>query len=334
MNGEQAPTGRGGSRSPFGVRRSSFTLLASLFGVLLLSSITLLRAQDPVFRSGSSDLVVLPVVVTDKQGGYVSDLPRERFMVYDNGRRVPIDLFTNQDAPVTVGLIIDASGSMQAKIADVIAASLTFARSSNPEDELFALRFNDDVQEMVPDRPFLMAADLGALESAVRAIRIEGRTALYDGLMAGLDHLDKGARVRKALIVISDGGDNASAATLDRVQARARRSNAAIYTIGIYDEDDVDKDPGVLKSLANNSGGERYLPRSPSDLSRIGERIARDIRGGYTIGYVPPARDGAYHRVKIEIDKAADKTAGTTSNRRLDVRTRPGYFAAMGAAQP
>ena len=94
----------------------------------------------------------------------MSDLPRERFTVYDNGRRVPIELFTNQDTPVTVGLIIDASGSMRSKIADVIAASMTFARSSNPEDELFALRFNDDVQDVIPDRPFLMAADLRALD--------------------------------------------------------------------------------------------------------------------------------------------------------------------------
>jgi Ca-activated chloride channel family protein len=285
-----------------------------------------LLAQEPSFRTGSSDLVVLPVVVTDKQGRYVSDLPSDRFTIYDNGRRVPIDLFTNEDIPVTVGLVIDASGSMRAKLGEVIAASLTFARSSNPQDELFAIRFNDDVQDVVPDRPFLMAGDLGALESAVTSIRADGRTALYDGLMAGLDHLAKGTRARKVLVVISDGGDNASEATLDRVLARARDSNAAIYTIGIYDNDDMDKNPGVLKSLARTTGTERYLPRSPGDLLRACERIARDIRGGYTIGYAPPARDGAYHRIKVEIDPS--------SARRLNVRTRPGYFAAGRPAQP
>jgi Ca-activated chloride channel family protein len=294
--------------------------------VIVLLLVAPLLAQEPSFRTGSSDLVVLPVVVTDKQGRYVSDLPGDRFTIYDNGRRVPIDLFTNEDTPVTVGLVIDASGSMRAKLGEVIAASLTFARSSNPQDELFAIRFNDDVQDVVPDRPFLMAGDLGALESAVTSIRADGRTALYDGLMAGLDHLAKGTRARKVLVVISDGGDNASEATLDRVLARARDSNAAIYTIGIYDNDDMDKNPGVLKSLARTTGAERYLPRSPGDLLRACERIARDIRSGYTIGYAPPARDGAYHRIKVEIDPS--------SARRLNVRTRPGYFAAGRPAQP
>ena len=295
------------------------------FAMLLLLTAPVV-AQEPSFRTGSSELVVLPVVVTDKQGRYISDLPSAQFAVYDNGRRVPIELFTNEDTPVTVGLIIDASGSMRAKLGEVIAASLTFARSSNPQDELFAIRFNDDVQDVVPDRPFLMAGDLGALESAVTSVRADGLTALYDGVMAGLDHLAKGSRARKVLVVISDGGDNASDATLDRVLARARDSNAAIYTIGIYDDDDTDKNPGVLKSLARTTGGERYLPRSPGDLLRACDRIARDIRGGYTIGYVPPAHDGVYHRIKVEID--------ASSARRLNVRTRPGYFAAGRTTQP
>lgn len=281
-------------------------------------------AQEPSFRTAASELVVLPVIVTDRQDRYVSDLPRDRFIVSDNGRRVPIELFTNQDTPVTVGLIIDASGSMRTKIADVVAASLAFARTSNPQDELFALRFNDDVRDVLPDRRFLMAGDLAALEAAVASIHPEGRTALYDGLLEGLDHLDTGARPRKALVVVSDGGDNASEATLKQVLARARRSNAAIYTIGVYEDDDLDKDPGVLKSLAHETGAERYLPRSVDQLSAVCERIARDIRGGYTLGYVPPARDGAYHRVTVDIEPPA---------RGLHARTRPGYLAA-GPAQP
>jgi VWFA-related protein len=138
--------------------------------------------------------------------------------------------------------------------------------------------------------------------------------------MTGLEHLANGTRGRKVLIVVSDGGDNASEARLDAVLARARDSNAAIYTIGIYDADDLDRNPRVLKSLARTTGGERYEPRSLADLSTVCERIAREIRGGYTIGYVPPARDGAYHRIKVDIDPSA--------NRRLTVRTRQGYVAA------
>ena len=325
MSGERRATNTEQRPSPFSVRRSALVVFHSTCAVLLLLGTSVL-AQEPSFRSGASELVVLPVVVTDKQGRYVSDLPGDKFAVYDNGRRVQIELFTNEDTPVTVGLIIDASGSMRAKLGEVIAASLTFARSSNPQDELFAIRFNDDVQDVLPDRPFLMANDLGALESAVTSVRADGRTALYDGLMAGLDHLAKGTRARKVLVVISDGGDNASDTKLDVVLGRARDSNAAIYTIGIYDEDDMDKNPGVLKSLARTTGGERYLPRSPGELLRACERIARDIRGGYTIGYVPPARDGVYHRVKVEIDPS--------SARRLNVRTRPGYVASARPAQP
>jgi Ca-activated chloride channel family protein len=164
------------------------------------------------------------------------------------------------------------------------------------------------------------------LEKAIGSLHAEGRTSLYDALIAGLDHLKTGSRARKALVVISDGGDNASESTLAQVLARARESNAAIYTVGIYDDDDTDKNPGVLKSLARTTGGERFLPRSPGELLQACERIARDIRSGYTIGYVPPDRDGVYHRVRVEIAPA--------DARRLSVRTRPGYFAAGHASQP
>jgi Ca-activated chloride channel family protein len=264
--------------------------------------------------------VVLPVVVTEKDGRYVSDLASDRFAVFDNGRRIPIELFTNEDTPVTVGLVVDASGSMRPKIGEVVAASMAFARASNPDDELFAVRFNDDVADAVTDRRFLLAGDIGMLEAAMSAVRPDGRTALYDGIIAALDHLEQGSHARKVLIVMSDGGDNASDATLDAVLKRARDSNAAIYTIGLFTDDDLDRNPGTLKKLADATGGERYLPRSPGDLLRACSRIAREIRSGYTIGYVPPDRDGAFHRVRVIVDPAPP--------RRLNVRTRPGYFAA------
>jgi VWFA-related protein len=282
-------------------------------------------AQEPSFKSGSAELVVLPVVVTDKQGKFVSDLTTEQFAVFDNGRRVPIEFFTNEDTPVTIGLVVDASGSMRSKIGEVVAATLAFAKSSNPNDELFAVRFNDDVQSAVSgDTPFLLASDLGRLESAMTSVRPDGQTALYDGVMMGLEHLSRGSRSRKVLVVISDGGDNASTATLDDVLKRARDSNAAIYTVGIYDDNDVDRNPRVLKELAHTTGGERYLPRSPGDLLRVCNRIAREIRSGYTIGYVPPDHDGAYHRVRVVLD---------AQPRKLNVRTRPGYFASGRTAQ-
>jgi len=302
---------------------SAFLPWISAFLLCCLSAFPA-SAQEPSFRSGSSELVVLPVVVTDKQGKFITDLTTDQFAVFDNGRRVPIDFFTNEDTPVTIGLVVDASGSMRAKIGEVVAATLAFAKSSNPDDELFAVRFNDDVQDAVTDAPFLLARDLGRLESAITSVRPDGRTALYDGIMSAFDHLSQGSRARKALIVISDGGDNASNASLDDVLKRARDSNAAIYTVGIYDENDIDRNPRVLKALAQTTGGERYLPRSPGDLLRTCSLIAREIRSGYTIGYVPPDHDGAYHRVRVVLDARP---------RKLSVRTRPGYFAAGRTTQ-
>jgi Ca-activated chloride channel homolog len=298
--------------------RSAYLLGVAVF---LLVGLPARRAaaQEPAFRSTSSELVVLPVVVTDKQGKFISDLTTDQFAVFDNGRRVPIEFFTNQDTPVTIGLVIDASGSMRGKIGEVVAATLAFAKSSNPDDELFAVRFNDDVQEAVTDTAFLPASDVSRLEAAMTSVRPDGRTALYDGIMSAFDHLSLGTRGRKALIVISDGGDNASTAQLDDVLKRARDSNAAIYTVGIYDETDIDRNPRVLKDLAQTTGGARHLPRSPGELLRVCNAIAREIRSGYTIGYVPPDHDGAYHHVRVVLDARP---------RKLNVRTRPGYFAA------
>lgn len=266
---------------------------------------------------------MLPVYVTDRPDHYVPDLAREHFTIYDNGRRVPVEFFSNEDTPVTVGLVIDSSGSMRHKLSEVIAAAMAFAQSSNPDDEVFALYFNDDVHETLPDQRFLLARDLADLRRALSTLVPEGRSSLNDALVQGLDRLDRGSRARKVLVLISDGGDNASAATLDQVLARARASNAAIYTIGIFDDVDPDRNPGALKKISEATGGERYLPRSAGPLLQACEHIAREIRSGYTIGYVPPDRDGAFHRVRVEVN-AADK-------RKLKVRTRPGYFAARAS---
>jgi VWFA-related protein len=282
-------------------------------------------AEPPSFRSASSELVVLTVTVTDKQHRLVTDLSRDHFTVYDNGRRQNIALFTNQDTPVTIGLVIDSSGSMRSKLAEVEAATMAFARLSNPQDEIFTIAFNDTVRDAVPDRP-LFASNLTELAAALRSLVPQGRTALYDSLLFGLDHLAAGTRPRKVLVLISDGGDNASRATLTEVLTRARGSNAAIYTIGLFDNEDPDRNPGVLKSLARATGGERFLPEAPGPLLQSCERIAREIRSGYTIGYVPPDRDGAYHRVRVQIEP--------TDPRHLTLRTRPGYFAAGLPTEP
>jgi VWFA-related protein len=276
------------------------------------------------FVSASSELVVVPVTVSNKQGGLVADLPQARFSVFDNGRRQEVALFSNEDTPVTVGLVIDSSGSMKAKLPEVIVAAATFKRKSNPQDEMFVVAFNDRVVPRGPG-PGSSAADERSLESELQALVAEGRTALYDGLSASLERMALATKPRKALILISDGGDNASRSTLDQILTTARRSNVTIYTVGLFDEEAPDRNPGVLKSLAQATGGERFLPRSPSDLVVACERIARELRSGYTIGYTPPDRDGAYHRIRVEVVSDKEK---------FHVRTRPGYFAANATVSP
>jgi Ca-activated chloride channel homolog len=278
--------------------------------------------QVPLFCSEPSELVVLPVVVTDRHGTYVSGLSRDRFSVYDNGRRGDIALFSDRDTPVTVGLIVDNSTSMGHKIGEVVTAAALFARLSNREDELFAVEFNDTARVAIPSEP-VPAINTARLRRALSFQAPQGRTALYDAILLGLDRIQQRTRPRKILIVISDGGDNASRATIEEVLARARQSNVLIYTIGLFEENDLDRDPNILKVLARETGGERFLPEQPRALLEVCRRIAREIRGGYTIGYIPPDRDGTYHRVRVAVEDTPQK---------LNVRTRPGYFAAPPAA--
>lgn len=281
-------------------------------------------ANASTFHAGSTELVVLPVTVTDTHGRLIADLPRDRFTVYDDGRQQEVALFSNEDTPVTVGLVVDNSGSMRHKLGEVVAAALAFAKVSNPHDELFTLEFNDDVQDANPGR-LLFADDVASLQTSLSALRPEGRTALYDALIAGLNRIENGSRARRVLILVSDGGDNASTATLDQVLARARASNVTIYTIGLFDSDDQDANPRALKAIAQTTGGERFLPASPGPLLADCEHIAREIRSGYTIGYAPPDRDGRYHRVRVNIARG--------DGPKIVTRTRPGYFAA-GASAP
>jgi Ca-activated chloride channel family protein len=265
-------------------------------------------------------LVVLHATVTDRQGGFVSDLDRQGFEVYENGVLQRILLFSNEDIPVTVGLVIDHSTTMRPKLAEVSAAARTFVRSSNRDDELFVVNFNETVSLGLPGT-IRFTSNTAELESAIGAQPTEGQTALYDAIAGALDELRAGSRDKKVLIVVSDGGDNASARSLAQVTKRAAQSSAVIYTIGLFDEDDPDQNPGVLRRLAQATGGEAFLPGQIGEVVAICERIARDIRHQYTIGYVPanPARDGAFRAIRV--------FARTKDHGKLSVRTRTGYIA-------
>lgn len=295
----------------------------------LLSGVHAARglAQDPPTRpvfSSRSDLIVLHLTVLDGRSGFVSGLPREAFTVYEDGRPQEIEFFSNEDSPVTVGLVIDSSGSMQRKREAVIAAGLAFAQSSHPQDEMFTVHFNERVWTGLPDgQPF--TSDLSELRTALERSGARGRTAFFDAVTFALRHLETGHRQKKVLVVISDGGDNASTTTFKELLDRAHRADAVIYAIGLSDWYDREADPDVLRDLAKATGGEAFFvrntDRAKERATEILSRIARDIRSGYTIGYSPEraveADADGFRTIKVEVS--------TPDRRKLTVRARAGY---------
>jgi VWFA-related protein len=275
---------------------------------------------EPYRISVDVDLVVLHATVLDRQGRFVSGLGERDFEVYEDGVRQSIRLFRHEDIPVTVGLVVDHSGSMRPKLSEVIAAARTFVRSSNPEDRMFVVNFNEHVTMGLPgaqgftDRP-------DELESAILRAPATGETALYDAVAAALVQLRTSVQEKKVLIVISDGGDNASAHSLSDVLKMAGESSAVVYAIGIFDREDVDQNPDVLGRLARATGGEAFFPGQLDEVVAICGRIARDIRNQYTIGYAPAsaAKPGAYRAIRV--------VAGGKAYGKLAVRARSGYIA-------
>jgi len=266
-------------------------------------------------------LVVLEATIRDHQGHAVPQLKREDFAVFEDGRPQEIRLFRHDDTPVAVGLVFDHSGSMKQKLDEVTAGARAFVRSSNSRDQMFVVNFNETVSQGLP-QGMRFSDSAEQLAAAVSGHPAVGTTALYDAIIDGLIRLRDGAREKKVLIVISDGGDNASKAPLDRVLKMAEQSNATIYTIGIFEPDDPDGKPGVLRRLAHQTGGEAFFPEKITEAVEICERIARDIRDQYTIGYSSSneKRDGTYHKIRL--------TAHSTKGGKLSVRTRAGYSAA------
>jgi Ca-activated chloride channel homolog len=268
------------------------------------------------------DVVVLHATAQDHKNTLVSGLVKDDFQVYEDGVPQQIKYFSHEDIPVTVGLVVDNSGSMGPKRADVIAAALAFARSSNPQDQMFVVNFNEKVSFGLPvNMPF--TDQVAQLEIALSRIKATGETALYDAVAAALEHLKKGNCDKKVLIVISDGGDNVSKHKLTEILALVGRPDAIIYTIGMFDEQDGDRNPGVLRRLAKDTGGESFLPKSLKDIVPICERIAHDIRNQYTLAYVSTnrRRDGTYRVLQV---KASARGRG-----HLSVRTRAGYHAPL-----
>lgn len=297
--------------------------------VLLGAAMLALLAHGRVIAQDFStavDAVTLSVRVT-RADAYVGGLPESAFAVLEDGEPQAITFFASQDTPATVGVIVDSSISVHAMRDTLVEGAGALAQSANPGDEFFGIAFNEDTWPVLPVRqPF--TSDANVLRDALNTgIRPRGRTGLYDAIAAGLRYAARGSLSRRVLVVVSDGGDNASDATLAEIIAATRASNVVLYAVALIDPIDDEARPEVLKQLAQQSGGESFAARNAAEIRAAIERIARDIRHTYTLGYVParPA-DGAFHHVRV--------TVTPPDRRRVVVSTRDGYVRHPIEARP
>jgi len=274
----------------------------------------------PLF-SVKSELVMLNVTVRDKSRRYLDGLQQDAFTIFENEQQQAIRFFMNEDAPVTIGLLIDNSGSMQPNRDLVIAAASAFARTSNPRDDLFALTFNEEVQAaLATESPFTNDPEM-LREALQRAVTTRGRTALYDALDRGLEYVDQGTHDRKVLVVVTDGSDNASTATLESMVKKIQMSNVLVFVVAIADPVEMTPSWKRLRDLTDVSGGELFHPDNVKQVNEVLQRIAVEIRHTYVLAYEPGEQSPAagVRRVRVAVR--------LPNNQKVSVRTRAGYIA-------
>jgi Ca-activated chloride channel family protein len=275
-----------------------------------------------VFRK-TVDEVVLHATVLDDKRRQVNDLDRGAFTIYEDGKQQAITSFRNEDIPVSMGIIIDNSGSMRAKRNIVNQAALNLVRASNPEDEVFIVNFSD---EYFLDQPFTNS--VSKLKEALEKYETRGGTALYDAVVASTDYLKKNARLeKKVLLVVTDGEDNASRGTLEKTMARVTEENGpTIYSLGLLGGERQRRARRALEAIAEKTGGVSFFPRTLDEVDNISRTVAHDIRNQYTIAYKPtnPQSTGGYRSVRVE--------GQARGYGKLQVRTRTGYYAGSDRA--
>jgi Ca-activated chloride channel homolog len=267
------------------------------------------------------DLVLIPVTVTDPMNRLVTGLERENFYIYDNNIAQTIKSFSTEDAPLSIGIVFDLSGSMQSKFVRARRALSEFLRTCNPKDEFFVVGFND--------RPAILVdytSDVDDVEARMVMLKPENRTALIDAMYLGVNKLKSAKYQRKALLVISDGGDNRSRYTEGELTRVVRESEVQIYGIGIFDQyaptEEEQNGPLLLKGVTESTGGRLYKVLDVQDLSDIAERISEELRNQYVLGFTPSdrKRNGAWRKVKVRLAPPPGLPV-------LDVHSREGYYA-------
>jgi len=270
-----------------------------------------------------TDLVTLTLTVTDLYGRYVSGLTKKAFSIFDNNQEQEITFFSDSDAPVSVGILFDVSGSMSAdKIAKARTALERFINSSHPSDEYFLIAFNNRAQ-LLMDR----TRDGEAVLRKLTLVKTSSNTALYDAVYLGLERVTRGSHQKRALLIISDGQDNASRYNFGEVRRLMKESDVVTYAVGIINSHDAGSSLGMqgqafLDELTSITGGKAFYPNNDIEMDEIFERIALELRHQYSIGYTPTdfQLDGKWRKVKTKVKPPRGLP-------RLTVRGRDGYYA-------
>jgi Ca-activated chloride channel homolog len=284
--------------------------------------------EGAIFRSDTR-LVICNTTVVDKNGRLVTDLPQGAFTVYENDEQQPIHSFKREDVPVSIGYIIDNSGSMRDKRAKVEAAATTLAEESNKDDEVFVVNFND---EAYLDNPHGkdFTNNIQEIKEALTRIDSRGGTAMRDAIRMSIDHLkEKAHKEKKVLVVVTDGNDNSSMISLENLVKTSQQADVLIYAVGLLSEEErreAKRAERALRDLTDATGGECFFPKDVTEVDHIAHQVARDIRSQYTIAYSPTkaAMDGTYRKIRIVVNAPGHPT----------VRTRSGYYATPDQSAP
>ena len=275
-----------------------------------------------VFHSDVQEVLLHATVIDDKQH-MITNLDKNAFTVFEDGKLQVIKSFRHEDIPISLGIVIDNSGSMREKRAKVNKAALNLVRASNPQDEVFVVNFSD---EFFLDQPFTSKINL--LQGALEKYETRGGTALYDAVVASAEELKRHGKLqKKILFVVTDGEDDASRESLEQaVRVLQEENGPTVYAIGLLGEERARRAKRALQTISERTGGIAFFPRTLDEVDQISSAVARDIRNQYTIGYKPttPKTAGGYRAIRVE--------ARASGHGKLTVRTRSGYYAGQEQA--
>jgi VWFA-related protein len=301
--------------------RASGALLATLFASSLLGQTG--GASQPSFRA-ESNLVVIPVSVTDSVNRFVLGLRKEDFKLFDNGVEQPIGHFSGEDVPLSIGLAFDISGSMDFKLRAARDAAVTMLKTMGPDDEAFLTEFNDKVELTVP-----FTSKTEQIRDALLKVQAGGLTALLDAVNSALTQMKNAKNARKAIVIVSDGGDNSSKYTSAQIEALVREADVEIYAMGVFDplaslalSPEEVSGPRLLSEIATQTGGRAFAASVSSDMPSVAARIAIELRNQYVLSYYPrdQVKDGKYHTVEVRVAQPQGVPA-------LKLHWRQGYYA-------